>query len=135
MLLEATVHRIGGSPEHDGAERKFGPTSFQTTETAVERWDIPGTDSRWGMNVLFQSWVPVDDDWISCRVTLTDYCGSFYGTRPALVFRRPYDVPTYTLFQPRWTEGGVYSLGLRVVMDEAGREDTMTLIPERTSSD
>jgi hypothetical protein len=115
MLLEATVHRIGGVPKYDDAERKFGPQSFPVTLSAIESCDVPGADARWGMQVRLGSWVPVDDDWISCQVTLTDYSGQFFGTRPALVFRRPYDVPTYTLFQPRWDETGVYSLGLRML--------------------
>lgn len=135
MLLEATLHRIGGDPQYDAADRKFGPRSFEPTVTAVESWDLVGADSRWGMTLRFDSWVPVDDDWTSCRVTLTDYSGQFYGTRPALVFRRPYDVPTYTLFQPRWAEGGVYSLGLRMLRDEAGREGGMTYNGPRTSTD
>lgn len=117
MLLEATVHRIGGDPQYDDAERKFGPQSLQITTSAVESWDITGTDTRWGMQVRFDSWAPVDEEWMSCRVTLTDYSGQFFGTRPALVFRRPYDIPTYTLFLPRWADAGVYSLGLRMVSE------------------
>ena len=117
MLLEVTLHRIGGDPQYDDAERKFGPRTFPTTESAIEIWDVPGTDERWGIQVRLDSWVPVDDDWMSCRVSLIDYSGQFLGTRPAVVFRRPYDVPTYTLFQPKWAEGGVYSLGLRMVQE------------------
>jgi hypothetical protein len=113
MLLEATVHRIGGHPQYDDAPRKFGPVSFETTTKGVDSREIPSASSRDWMRIGFGLWVPVDDDWISCQVQLSLIDGQPVGARPALLFRRPYDVPTYTLFQPRWADLGVFSLGLR----------------------
>lgn len=134
MLLEATLHRIGGTPD---VPRMWLPRSFHATLTAYERWTIASAEKPyWEMMISADAWVPLDDDeWMSARITLTDMSGQFYGTRPALIYRKPYDIPTYTQFQPRWGDVGLFSLGLRMLRDDAGRGGGMTYNGPRTSTD
>lgn len=113
MLLETTLHRIGGEP---GFPRHFGPWAHELSTSAIEYRDVSAVDGRFWMRLTFDDWAPVDEEWLSCRIRLEDMSGCAIGTRPALVYCEPYDVPTYATFQPRgpWPIG-TFSLGLRML--------------------
>lgn len=113
MQLEVTLNRIGGT---DDLARVFGPTTLDLAQSAIEHREIDSAVvlGQW-MRLIFEDWVPVDDEWTSCRIRLTNAYGSPVATRPALLYRKPHDIPTYTLFQSRWPDDGAYSLGLRAL--------------------
>jgi len=113
MQLEVTLDRIGGT---DTLARVFGPTTLDLAQSAVEQREVPSAVvlGQW-MRLTFVDWVPVNDEWTSCRIEMANGYGSPVATRPALIFRKPYDVPTYTTFQSKWPDDGVFSLGLRAL--------------------
>lgn len=115
MRLEATVHRIGGA-DVPGVSRKYGPDVFELVKSATEYRDVIGADNAAHiLRISFDLWAPAGENWLSCRIRLEDVNGYTLGLRPALVYSQPYDIPTYTTFQPRWPDAGVFSLGLRMI--------------------
>lgn len=115
MQLEVTLDRIGGT---DILARVFGPTTLDLAESAVERREVHSAVvlGQW-MQLTFADWTPITDEWMSCRIQLDNGYGANVATRPALLFRKPYDVPTYTTFQSKWPDDGVFSLGLRMLSE------------------
>lgn len=113
MDLEVTVHRIGGV---DGYPRKFGPQPVPVTLTSVDRVCIDGALT---MSVFvrleFSGWTVAGEGWLGCTLRLEDMNGLPLGTRPAMVYDGVSDVPTHTLFHPRYPDAGAFVVALRKV--------------------
>lgn len=114
MILEVVIHRIGGI---ENAPRLYGPWRREITTTAFERFEVPASDpSRYWLTLLLTNWEPVADDFLACTMQLEDMNGMMLGVRPACVYGKPHDVPTYTsIREPRAPEWGLLSVGMRVV--------------------
>jgi hypothetical protein len=92
----------------------WGPVRVQFHENATYQSvviDAVSTASLY-LRAEFADWTPLDAGWSSAQVRLEDVNGWAIGTRPALIYQRPYDVPTFTSFYvPK--DQGVFSLSIR----------------------
>lgn len=110
--LEIGVHVIGGP---DAYPRLWGPVTHDM-DTAPGSWttlpiDAANTARLW-LRAEFRDWTALGAGWLSTTVTLSDVNGWTIGCRPALIYNRPYDVPTMTSFYiPR--EDCVFALSIR----------------------
>jgi len=64
------------------------------------------------LQLQLSDWAPVEGDWWSVTADLRGPDGHTIGRRPAMVYAKKYDIPTYTTFK---IEGALFSLGMRTV--------------------
>lgn len=112
MDLEVTIHRFGGE---DGAPRQWGPRTIPVALSAIQRSEVISTSANNWLHIQFSDWFQVNDEWLSLRLDLTDMNGWLIGSRPAMLFDRPYDIPTHTHFQARHPDAGAFVVALRKV--------------------
>lgn len=97
--LEVALHIYDGA--RNGYPTDFGPATFTSPfGCTVESHEIISARSAsiW-MHVELSTWVPATEpDWLSASASLIDMNGWRIGTRPVLLYDRPYDVPTVTSF-------------------------------------
>jgi hypothetical protein len=115
--LEINVHRIGGvyGPRHWRREYfSVNPHSIHSTEVvALDNVQ----DARLWIHVELSAWTEtVIPDFLACRAKLLDINGQSIGLRPAYVYSKPHDIPTYTSFDSA-PKDGLYVLSMRVVTE------------------
>lgn len=115
LRIEATAHVIGAFGD---IPRNYGPNVCTILANTRDAWFelACNTDARWFMRLALSGFTPIGHEWLSVTAALSDMNGQPFGTRPALVYGEPYDIPAYTNFHtPRHDPIGHVSLGLRVV--------------------
>lgn len=114
MILEINVHRIGGvdGPRHWRCE------SAPIALSCIERVNLDAyTNASLWMAVQLSAWAPAAiEEFYACRAQLIGINGENLGTRPAYLYSRPHDIPTYTSFE-RVKEHGLYVLSLRIISE------------------
>ncbi|WP_043688364.1 hypothetical protein, partial [Streptomyces xylophagus] len=97
-----------------GYPTRYGPKVHCFTPTSIEYVAIDSTsDSRLYITAEFSDWTELSGGWVSVRASLRDMNGWTIGRRPALIYNRPYDVPSTTSFYlPQG--GGMFALNTRV---------------------
>ncbi len=112
MKIELTAHRLGGP---DGDPRAWGPTTCSLNEGDVVWQTIePANGPAYAyLRLDIRDVALTDEEFGACTLRLSTMNGQPLGTRPALLYVKPYDVPTYTQFRSAWL--GVFSVGLRVI--------------------
>lgn len=114
MIIEVTVDRIGG-PDHEGP-RKWGPRSQEVVQDGITWIDLePSQGGPFYLRLTLSDVVPADDEFTACTVQLCTPYGQPLGTRPALIYSKPYDIPTHCLIRYQPLTLGAFSVGLRVI--------------------
>lgn len=95
--LEIGVRILGETPS--GYPKEWGPVHMPAALDG--RTDVCITAAHTSMIWLrlhLDEWAQLDDGWLGVRARLEDVNLMPFGTRPALVYDRPHDVPTVTNF-------------------------------------
>lgn len=123
LTVEATVRRIGGPDMYRNnsegpVQRQWGPWLFSLPAGNSTFWISDSADSRYQIGLNFDGYTPYDDEFGAGILELVDMNACPIGRRPFLLYRRPYDIPTYTAVQDRWPTPhfrGLFQVALRVV--------------------
>ncbi len=121
MRVEVTIHRIGGPDGENGWEipRSWGPAVVSLEEPNIaltSTYVHPTKGGPAGLVIRTAELVLVDEEFASLQLILETVDGRLLGRRPALVYRRPYDVPVYCTIQDQGEWNGTFSIGLRVIV-------------------
>ncbi len=114
MILDISVRRIGGmdGPRVFTGSRGGSPTSLNCVE--VINLDS-SSDARYSLQLQLEGWTDTGiGDFLGCSAGLSDVTGRLIGRRPAYLYRKPYDHPTFTSFE-QLDNTGLWVLAMRVV--------------------
>lgn len=112
--LEVSAQIIGGPesyPRNWGPRIADFPFGFGPSVRASLVLDAATTASLY-LRVELSHWRELDGGWLCALATLEDVNGWRIGRRPALIYNRPYDVPTVTSFYVP-SEDCVFALSIR----------------------
>ena len=110
--LEISARTIGGPESYP---RTWGPKVVDMPVHPSAIWYVHLTASTTAslfLEAQFSHWRTLDQGWLAALVDLRDVNGWSIGRRPALIYDRPYDVPTVTNFHVPG-ESLVFALSIR----------------------
>lgn len=96
--LEISAHLYGGT-ELGSIPRDYRGGTVEVPDGSAQWLTLDATTTaRVFLRLTMDSLEPLPRGWLSARVALEDMNGWLIGTRPALIYDRPYDVPTHVHF-------------------------------------